>query len=375
MLTGLYPFQHGAQARRVGQQVSEYPLAPANHTLAEALQEHGYRTGGFVANRGYLGKQWGFQQGFDHYQDLKGEPGKARNLTRTALEWVDASGDGPFFLFLNYMDAHRPYNVDPLPERRAGLPPPDPAGPQKLLNELVHAVLEQDEPPSTELIARVITQYDQGLANLDAGIGALIAGLQQRGHWERTLLIVTSDHGEFFGEHDLVEHSKDVYEEVLDVPLIVRRPGQRAGRVIEERVSIALIPALVAAALPRPLADELGKLFPAPSPDLVFAELRYTRKKDLSQPYGVRFARERTVLYAGRYKAIATSRPGEDELYDLEADPGEQHNLVDEQPDVANELLALARRERELGEQAGPAGEPVQLTPEMEETLRELGYN
>jgi len=375
MLTGLYPFQHGAQARRVDQHVAELPLAKVNDTLAEALQEHGYRTGGFVANRGYLGPEWGFGQGFDHYEPFKGERGNAGNLTRVALDWVDAGSRGrPFFLFLNYMDAHRPYNVDPLPEPRPGLPPPDPEGPQKLLNELVHAILQQDEPPDPELVARVITQYDQGIANLDLGIGALIAGLEQRGLWDRTVLVVTADHGEFLGEHDLVEHSKDVYEEVLAVPLIVRRPGQTAGRVVEERVSIAAIPSLVAGELPGELGADLRARFPSPSPDLCFAELRYTRAKDLNQPYGVRFARERTVVYAGRYKAIATSRPGEDELYDLAADPLEQHNLVLERPDVAERLLRLAREERARGEAAGPTGEPPELTPEMQQALHELGY-
>ena len=375
MLTGLYPFQHGAQARRVRGRVAELPLDAANHTLAEGLREAGYRTGALVANRGYLGEQWGFKQGFDHFDEMEGVPRDARDLSRGALDWIDTVADGrPFFLFLNYMDAHRPYNVEPLPGAGPGLPPPDSEKPQKLLNELVHAVLEQEGPPPPGLVRRVITQYDRGLANLDAGIGKLIDGLRERGLWEHTLFIVTADHGEFFGEHDLIEHSKDVYEPVLDVPLIVRRPGQSKGRVIEGRVSIAAIPSIVASQLPAPLGGELGRAFPPHGSDLIFAEIRYTRQKDLSKPYGVRFDRERIAVYAGDFKAIASSRAGEDELYDLGADPGELNNLVHERPDVARKLLALARRERARGQAAGPAAEPVQLTEEQEDILKELGY-
>ena len=285
--------------------VREYPLAPESRTLAEALKDEGYRTAGIAANGGYLAPALGFDQGFEHY-DVKSPrsgPRKGPDVNRLAFEWLDqGEREAPFFLFLNYMDVHRPYNVTPLPpERAAGLPPPDPQQPQTLLNELVWAVLETDEPPSAELVRRVVTQYDVGLANADLAIEGLIAGLKERGLWERTLFIVTSDHGEYFGEHNLVEHSKDVYEEALHVPLIVRRPGSSRGAVIERRTTIAAIPHIVALALSGESAARLKRQFPDPGTDVTFAELRYTRSKDLGRPYGVRIIHERSVDYSDPY--------------------------------------------------------------------------
>jgi arylsulfatase A-like enzyme len=382
MLTGRYPFQHGAQARRdAGGKVVEYPLSPQSKTLAEALKDEGYRTGAVVANGVYLGPRLGFGQGFDHYDPKlpRSGPRKGPDVTRLGLEWVDSgeAEDGqPFFLFLNYMDAHRPYNVDPLPaERAAGLPPPDPENPQALLNLLVKVVLTTDQVPSPELVRRVKSQYDYGLAHADLAIEKLIEGLKERGVWENTLFVLTSDHGEYFGEHDLVEHSKDVYEEALRVPLIVHPPGGARGSVVEERTTIAAIPYIVSLAMPGEVSARLRTQFTDPGTKLAFAELRYTRAKDLQKPYGARFNRERTVIYSEHYKAIY-STDGQHELYDLEADPGEHTNLFEalEHRDVGRALIQQAEQQKLQGEAAGPASAAVEYTEEEIENLRKLGY-
>jgi arylsulfatase A-like enzyme len=378
MFTGQYPFQHGAQARLTGGRVGEFPLAPECHTLAEVLQAEGYRTGAVVANGAYLGVKLGFSQGFDDYDaKLPGSgPRKGPDVNRHAFEWLDRGGEGPFFLFLNYMDVHRPYNVGPLPpERAAGLPAPDPENPQTLLNELVRIVLQTDEVPSKELVRRVVTQYDTGLAHADMAIGALIDGLKERGLWENTLLIVTADHGEYFGEHDLVEHSKDVYEEALRVPLIVRSPGSTRGRVIERRTTIAAVPFIVSEAMPADVAGRMQTVFSDPGTEFAFAELRYTRSKDLGKPYGVRFKRERTVIYSQQYKAIY-STDGKHELYDLDADPLEAKNLFgsSEHGQIAGALIHQAKQKKTAGEEAGPTAAPVEFSEADLEGLRMLGY-
>ena len=377
MLTGLYPYQHGAQARKDGTKVFEYPLSPECRTLPEALKELGYRTGAVVANGGYLGKKFGFHQGFDSYDEKKPktEPRRGPDVNALAFEWL--AGIAPeerFFLFLNYMDAHRPYNVNPLPEERASkLPPPDPEIPQVLLNQLVQAVLPERKAPPPELVERVITQYDYGIANADLAIEALIAHLKELGRWDNTLFILTSDHGEFFGEHEVVEHSKDVYEPGMRVPLIVKRPGQTRGRVLEEMVSIAGIPSLVSSHMPGQAGAQLADDFPPVPGGVVFGELNYTRSKDLGKPYGKRFYRERTVIYSPPFKAIL-STDGKHELFDLEQDPGELNNLREAQRRTADQLLEQAATERKRGQQAGPTGAPVVLSEDEIEAMRALGY-
>ena len=377
MFTGEFPFQHGAQARRdpaTGIIYDALPLGAEHTTLAEVLAAEGYATGAFVGNGAYLGRRFQLDQGFDVYAERQTRmPPVAEQMNAKALRWLDQQGGKPFFLFVNYIDAHRPYNVAPLPPARAAeLPPPDPEDPIALLDKLCYAVLEQDSPPSAELVQRVVTQYDTALAHLDLAVTALLEALDQRGLLDGTLVIVTSDHGEYFGEHDVVEHSKDVYEEALRIPMLVKRPGQREGRVIEDVRSLADLPCMVLAEFPRRTAARLLQEFPCGA-GTTLAELRYTRTKDLRKPYGRRFQRERTVLYQGNLKLIR-STDGHHELYDLAKDPHELTNLFDPADPLSQTLLSACERMRVEGESATGANRPPAHTQKELELLRQLGY-
>ena len=373
MFTGRLAFQHGVHAGRRpdGRILDGRRLDARQRTLAEALREAGYRTAGFVANSIYLSETFGFQQGFELY-DVDRQ--RAPMMTGKLLGWIDEVGrDAPFFAFVNLMDAHRPYNTLPLPEGApAGLPAPSPEPPGALLDRLVEAVLGHDEPPDPQLVADVVGQYDHALAWLDRAVGQVCDGLRSRGLYDDTLLIVTSDHGEYFGEHDLVEHSKDIYQPAIAVPLVVKRPGQIQGRVLTERKSLADLPELVFAQLPPALRARHGAGFArgdAPRP--IVAEIYYTRGKDLQQPWGARFLRERQALYQGRYKLILSS-DGVDELYDLESDPAESNNLLESEPVLAGALRTRLRAL--LATRPGAAGDAPELTAAQLDELRRLGY-
>ena len=377
LFTGMFAFQHGANTMRLpdGRIVDALPLAAEHVTLAEVLQQGGYRTGGFVANSVYLAPSFGFDQGFATYEARRAP---AAGVVERALEWLDgAPPQQPVFLFLNLMDAHRPYNIEPLPPERsatlAPLPQLDEGSPRDaLLDRLCQEVLAQGLPASEELAAQVRAQYDHGIAHADSAIGALLEGLQTRGRFEDAVVIVTSDHGEYFGEHGLVEHSKDIYEEALRVPLVIKRPRQERGEVRSERVSLADVPGLVARELEAHVPDV--RRFTAPGVERPrVAENRYSRAKDLAAPYGRRFQRERIALFAERYKLILSS-DGQHELFDLGADPREQRNLAAERPQL-RELLA--RRLKALLETSGnppSAAAEVTLSPEDMAELRRLGY-
>jgi arylsulfatase A-like enzyme len=376
LFTGRFPFQHGADARRKGDWIEDAaPLPPEELTLAEVLADAGYRTGAFVANTIYVSPRLGLDQGF---QEFQAERVSGQTLSARALEWLDASpSDAPVFLFLNYMDAHRPDNTAPLGEARdADLPAPPPEGVtgERYLDRLYEQLIDREAAPDPDLVQKAIDAYDRGIANADDGLRVLLEGLERRGRLDGAWILVTSDHGEYFGEHELIEHSKDVYEPALRVPLIVKRPGQSAGRIVEEPVSLADVPRLVLAELPSSIAGSYTDEFPgSPGVGGLFAELRYTRPKDLARTGGQRFLRERTALYEKRFKLIRSS-DGAHELYDLAADPEERHDLYAEQPEAALRLMESIETLQARAD--GPRGIAEARAPtEAEQAeLEALGY-
>jgi arylsulfatase A-like enzyme len=318
-----------------------------------------------VANAGYLAKRYGCDQGFDTYR-VGRAPASHKN--RQAFEWLEGRAGGPLFLFLNYMDAHRPYNTTPRP----GFSAPRDDG---LIVRLYDAVMPGTAPVPAALRQQVIDQYDLAIANLDQEVGRLLDRFRELGLYDDAVVVITSDHGEYFGEHHLVEHSKEVYQQALHVPLLVKAPGQRAGRVLDTVVSSVDVPRLVLEHFPASRRERLQALFPyAPGNHPVLAEIYYTRTKDLFHPlWGHRFDRVRTALLDWPIKLIESS-DGRHELYDLAADPRESSSLFETRRDLAERLSArLAGFRRAHPAHPMPdAARP--LSPDEEEELRSLGY-
>lgn len=370
LFTGRLPFEHGAHSLPIEEGLDNVrPLPPDLPTLAEVLARRGYATGGFVANAVYLNPRYGLSRGFETWEVARE---RAARLNGRALDWVDEvleeQPDRPLLLFVNYLDTHRPYDVTPAEGEREYLPTEFPA---VLLDRLIETVMVQGgEDPELEALVR--EQYARSVRNLDRALGEFFKALEERGILERAVVVVTSDHGEYFGEHGLVEHSKDVYEEALAVPLLVRAPGQAEGRVREERTSLAALPSLVLEHLP----EGDGGTFPRRAGEgLVLAENHYSRPGDVLHPvYGPRFRRVRTAVYSGPWKFIHSS-DGRHELYPIEAGRvAEDRDRAAEQRELVAELAAkveeLLERGRWQGEQRG-AGH---LTPELEAEMRALGY-
>ena len=272
MLTGHWPSDTGVTVNRA--------INPALPTLAEALAAHGYATAGIVANTYYCNAVYGLDRGFAdyvdypenrsmgwrswarnsrlgrwtlaHLQDAQGrsldrdpdESGRltAPRLNQAARDWIarlragaieNGSSDRPFFLFLNAFDAHSPYV--PLPDQPLRFIteedlPDDSKG--YTLEVIRRARFEtRDQPVETrrERIAQATQSlsdlYDECLAGLDDHIGRLVDRLEEAGELERTWIIVTSDHGEHFGEHGgMVAHGVSLYREQIHVPLLIVPP-------------------------------------------------------------------------------------------------------------------------------------------------------
>ena len=222
-----------------------------------------------------------------------------------------------------------------------------------------------------ELSSEVRGLHQSAVTLLDEELGVLFEALRARGLYRDAVIVVTSDHGEAFGPHRLVEHSKDVYEDLVRVPLIVKGPGQSTGEVEDERASLVDVPGLVAARIGD---DALRAEFPrVPGAHPVLAENRYSRMRDLER-YGDRFRRVRRALYDGPWKLIASDDGAPAELYQLDLDPAEARDLSPEEPERVAEMAASLAEFLDAHAFEGPAALPADLTASQRRDLGELGY-
>ncbi len=332
------------------------PLQREVPTLAEILGRHGYRTGGFVANVWYCGRETGLARGFTHYEDHEVTWGtfltsasllrrlretrafeilaggrdlvgrkRAAQINRAFLRWLDADSTRPFFAFLNYYDAHAPYLPPDDYLRRFATPGVEPV-PQLPTGTRPGGSWEPAE------IQGALDAYDGALAYLDAQIAALLAELGARGLLDRTIVVVTSDHGEEFNEHGLIHHGHSLYLPSVHVPLLVVWPGRvPANRAVVDPVSLRDVPATILAlagfdptgSLPgRPLTRFwTGAALPAA--DTVLSELRRVPLQPAWYP-GSKGDMVSAVQGGLRYIREADGR---EQLFRLVEDPLEQEDL------------------------------------------------
>lgn len=288
-------------------------LDSTHRTLAEHLSDRGYRTAGFVGNIFYGSAHYGLQRGFQHYHDIPGNITRRVNarelirasvlgsslvnylerkwrimapmqrmrldagqINREALAWLDSAGDSdrPFFLFLNYFDAHAPYSLPPEAQTRFSTVTSDRL--EKNLKDLqaLQESLDRDgsnsqlaaevQATSAQVMRQLRGAYDDGIAHIDRELGRLLDEFERRGLIEKTLVVVTSDHGEMLGEHGLVGHGQCLYRQVVHVPLLMfggpASLAMKAGQVVSDPVSLRDIPATV-----MDLMGESDQAFPGQS--------------------------------------------------------------------------------------------------------------
>ncbi len=346
ILTGLRPSVHGVERRGS-------LLSPAVTLLPEVLSEHGYRTG-FLATNPNVGSFFGYSRGFDDFIELYGRRKRGRvspqelvarsdQVVDRAKEWLEEVSE-PFFLVVFVVDPHFPYD-----------PPPD-------FNRYVDP---GDKDPRRAL-------YYGEVSFVDHCFGHLMDYLGERGISERTISILTSDHGEEFFDHGQIGHGKALYDESLHVPLIFRWPGRiEAGRRIDTPVQLVdlMETILRLAGLPVPQLQDGRPLFHQPAdPAPLFASLRL----DGTNQWSVR---------AYPWKLIMDRRSAT--LFDLSSDPDELRDLSDQHPDRVRELrewiterIESDRRRGMMVHQGGQPGEATEeeLSEDAREALRSLGY-
>jgi arylsulfatase A-like enzyme len=405
MFTGLYPRWNGAI--RTPQRPEGAPIGHEVPTLATVLREHGYWTAETVANFAYLGHWSGLTEGFssdqvkaavklcdigrpfylresavrlirtvwrsdDFWQDYL----RAPDLNRDAFAILDQAGAQhmPFFLFVNYMDAHALYlPVQPFRDRfgpfNADLASIASAKGFVAVKDAVNAGRRSlDEREKRYLTS----QYDAGIAMVDDSIGKLLTRLRERGLYENTLVLITADHGEAIGDHNFMTHGLgSVYQDQIRIPLLVKYPRQHAASRTAALVSqVDYMPTILEAAgisAPRGLQGQSLRSAREDS-GAVFAESDAPRA--LGQNPKLRGTRR--AVFSGQWKLIAWS-DGPPELYDLAGDPNEMHNRY--QPD---DTVAAALFERIQKWSAMPQRKPMSTQETIDrkdlEKLKSLGY-
>lgn len=364
ILTGLMPHQTGADWNR--------PPGSAPWPLARILRSKGYETAGFNANPYYGLGGWRLDEGFDVYEDdrvsirhnlavtFMGQSvlrslydhlirynqfdrRSARDVNRDIKRWMDRrSPAAPYFLFINYMDAHRPYL------------PPAPFGhrfgriPSALLSRL-SLPLKSGHPPkpyTPQEREELKGGYNNSLAYLDLEVGRLIDFLRRRPGGNQTIFIVTSDHGEGFGEHGTYDHGWNLYREVLHVPLIVSGAGiphgVRVSGVVSNRRIFSTVLDLALGLKGAVEQSSLSRWWmPAVEPHAqshgALSELDILNQG--ADPASI-------SLTTSEWQLILDSG-GQTELYDIRKDPGEKANLASdpgESSTVAKLRAALEAR-------------------------------
>jgi arylsulfatase A-like enzyme len=400
IFTGLYPVRHGA--------TQEHTLLDETApTLAELLGANGYRTFGVSANP-VVGIKSGLARGFDSFDETwrgRHRPGPAKGRKHPNLRAIDQLLEVrdqtlPFFLFVNFIEAHAPNAPPPrfIPAAASGRAN---AGRRVLirLHDAESYYLDPQSISSADL-ALLSDLYDGEIAHLDALVGQLVDRLEADGALANSVLIVTSDHGENFGDHGHFRHVFSLYGSTVRVPLLVVLPdGAHAGERRSEPVALVDLFATIlgAAGVPTPADVALSRdLFAADAEDAgrpVVAEYYYPAQAlTLFGDDATEVHRDRLGRYLRRLRSIESnglryiwSSDGRHELYDVAADPAEEHDLAGDPRFAARERELRERLEAFVASASEPARRPGVVTPagegafegldpESAERLRELGY-
>lgn len=387
LLTSLFPSTHGANLRRDR-------LSPEAVPLPQIFLQSGYRTAVFSANP-WISPAFGFDRGVEHFFETEQETfsrmvlllrvlraldrpissrpvslalarleraaglgvGRRSNCERdsailAALDhWLSQSSDRPFFAYLHLMSPHIPYEP---PAGTRGFPSDEQVG-----------LLMRTDPIDEGRRGELVSLYDETVAHADSVLAEILEVIGERLSVERTIVVVTADHGEEFFEHGRFGHGKTLYDEVVHVPLLLAGPGVPTGVSRDD------------AAMLVDVAPTVAKLVGI-APDARWAGRDLLEKRSNATAYAELLREGGLEMYMasdGRRKYLeSTDKLGADvrrELYDLRSDPGEERAL----PLAAREpLREVMERLREAARAGALAREATSIDHDAEERLRALGY-
>ena len=370
ILTGLYPSEHGLIDLETDPSLPLAALDDSVLTLAERLKTAGYATE-MVGEQHQLSTRFNLQQGFDLWQPKAGD---AANIQRRFFEWQAAvPAKKPFFAYLHYLELHFPYC--PPKELRGRFD----EGPSTLnlcrdWRQLRDDMRSGAYVPTAADRQLMRARYDEELVGVDAMIGALVAELKSRGVYDDTLILVTGDHGEEFGEHGSSFHGQSLHGELLHVPLVWKPPAawdaptdQVVQGLVEQRNAAATF---LDAAHVQALPAGTKSLVPWIRGDRHDTPNRFTVSEGVDQVAVEEGRWKLIVARSGPAGATATGDPIQ--LYDLDKDRGEQTNVAaKKRPQLALMRQLLVAWMKEL---RPAARKQVTVDEETREGLTALGY-
>ncbi len=356
LFTSLYPFQHGVitgmvatrRALELDPTITLNAISDEAVTIPEIMQRAGYRTFGVADNLNICAAE-GFDQGFDAFHSDNDRGAAAVNAQVEDWKEEILEPESPYFLYLHYMDPHKPYT------------------PQRPWSARLGATGTPE-----------ISAYDSEIRHVDEHIRMLFEML---GWSEDSIVVVTADHGEEFGDHGDFRHGNNLYNETLQVPLLVYPAsafGRESGRVSEPVSLIDLLPTLREISGVRPAGHEEGRsllgVLRGESRSLadrkeLFAYLQRTR---LDSRKGEELV-VRAVI-AGSQKYILTIPGAREELYDVVDDPHETKDLLLGHPDRGAELRMRFEAFEQASHRLPRVSKQIQLDESQLEKLRSLGY-
>ena len=340
IMTGLYPVQHGVRNN------GNFFLSPEMKTLAELMKDQNYQTGACVGAF-VLDSIFGLDQGFDFYDD-NFTPGKRRvnvlfnerkagEITRVGLRWLQEHKTDRFFLWLHYFDPHSPYF-----------------------------------PPFPFTLNYQHNLYDGEIAYVDYCLGELFRGIKDMGLTDRTVIILTADHGEGLGEHDELTHAVFIYDATLKIPLIIKAPGiLEKGKRCDAMVSnMDIMPTVIDLFGLKPVDGLAGKsLLP-----LIYGRVNEIHPRLLCESLcpELNFGWSRLEgIRTPEWKYIQAPRS---ELYQLSKDKGEEKNLILQDEDKHAQWVTDLQRMKKAYPPLSEEITPSEMDPKTEQRLRSLGY-
>lgn len=377
----------------------DYKMKRTERLVTQDLSDMDYYTAGFVAYNFYISGYLGYDRGFGHFIDYFGQgekgafstdteggisqrtgPGKIRKmlhrylperlqayvgyylkdrlfpghrdiassksgdvLTEDIIQYLKKNSSEPFFLWAHYMDVHSPY-----------IPPRGFKNYSSLkvltIDRHLREVTAGKRTLTPQLVKQAQTLYDQEVRYVDHCIGKLIAFLRQNNLYDQTSIILTSDHGEMFWEHDRLSHPTELYDELLRVPLIVKGPDVPSDSVVDYLVSLGQVPSALhhlASGKEPGKKSLLSTIKQGKGLDFICARAKHRgdRRLALDPKNVLKFLDEIPYNLYGlrtkRYKLIFDEEKDTHELYDLESDPNEKKNIYTTDSGTADELISL----------------------------------
>ncbi|MES2222932.1 MAG: sulfatase-like hydrolase/transferase [Acidobacteriota bacterium] len=336
MFTGENPNVHNVR------DTGGFALQPSSVTMATILQRHGWDTAGFVS-ASVLTKMFGFNQGFATSDDRlehrnRRDPVSTRAADVTAdhaIHWLQQQSGKPYFLWVHFYDAHFPYQ--PPAEFRKQYP--------------------QDP-------------YDAEIAFEDQQVGRVLQAVKQKSPAQKTLVVLLSDHGEGLGDHGEYDHGVFLYDSTVRIAWIMAGPGVPTGMHVQQQArEIDLLPTVLDLIAGRPSAAVQGtSLVPAFSGKPVASN--YSYEETLFPKINMGWSELRGI-HTAHWMYVRAPRP---ELYDLDQDPGENHNVIDAHPKEYRELDAQLKKASRLGDSGTETVAFKQMDQQTMNQLKSLGY-